>query len=61
MSVQQQFEVTGSGPREHNGTMELWDGGDVPGIAGERAGFERSKVVGEMGDDHFQEFVRKID
>ena len=59
MSVQERSKATRSDPGEHKGMMERWDGGDVPGIAGERASFERLKVVDEMGDGHFHELVRK--
>ena len=48
-------------PGEHKGTTEIWDGGDVLGIVGERASFERLKVADnlKMGDGHFHELVRK--
>ena len=59
MPVRKRLKITRSDPGGHKGTMETWDGGDVPGIAGERASFERLKVVDEMGDGHFHELVRK--
>ena len=48
-------------PLEHESAVDMRDGSDVPGIAGERARFESWGVVNEMGDDNFHEFVREKD
>ena len=61
MSFQKRFQTTIVDPLEHESAVDMRDGSDVPGIAGERARFESWGVVNEMGDDNFHEFVREKD
>jgi len=41
--------------------VEVWDRGDVPGIASQRTRLESAKIVDEMIDDHFHQFVWKVE
>ena len=41
--------------------VEVWDRGDVPGVAGQRTRFESAKIVDEMIDYHFHKFVWKVE
>ena len=61
MSFQKRFQTMIVDPLEHESAVDMRDGRDVPGIAGERARFETWKVIDEMGDDNFHEFVREKD
>ena len=40
-----------------DGVVEVWDRGDIPGVASQRIRLESARVVDEMGDDHFYDFV----
>ena len=42
----------------NKGAMEMRNGDDVPGIAGQGACKEASRVVDEMNDDHFEDLHR---
>lgn len=37
--------------------VKVWGDGDVPGAASERTRLEGTKVVGEVGGDHFRYFI----
>ena len=41
--------------------VKMRDGGDVPGVTGQGTCEETFRVVDEVGDDHFDNFERKID
>ena len=58
MSVRERFQ-TAVGAPEDEGAMDVWEGSDVPGVAGQRTRFESWDVIDEMNDDHFHKFVRE--
>ena len=39
--------------------MEVGDSGNVPGVTNQGAKAEATRVVGEVGDDHFNDLVGK--
>jgi len=44
---------------ESEGVVEVWDGDNVPGAASKRERLESVQVVGDVGDDHFRDFIRE--
>ena len=64
MKVQERFwpsgllrQTEGCG---NEGVMEVGNGGDVPGVAGQGACEETASVIDEMVDDHFNDLLGKF-
>lgn len=39
--------------------MDMWEGGNIPGITCQRAHFESPDILDEIRNDHFHDFVRE--
>ena len=44
----------------NKGLVETMNSGDVPGVAGQGTREEAALVVGEIGDDHFDDIQGKL-
>ena len=42
---------------EKKGMVDTWGCNDIPGTAGQRTSLEGIEVAGEVGEDHFHDFV----
>ena len=45
---------------ESKGVVKMWDHGHVPGAACQWEGLESVEIAGDMGDDHFHNFIWKV-
>lgn len=46
--------------KSNEGAVEMWDRGDVPGVACQGAGEEIAGVVDQMADNHIDNFLGKF-
>ena len=58
MSIGEHFRTTVLDPTENEGMVDMRDGGNVPGITGQRARFERVGVI-EKIDYHLYDLMGK--
>ena len=40
--------------------VDVWDRGGVPGAASQRTRLESVEIAGDVGDDHFHDFVWEV-
>ena len=59
MPRRESFQPSAVDPPKYKSTVEVWNGGNVPGIGRQRAGLESLEVVDDVGDNHLHKFVRE--
>ena len=59
MSIRECSQTTMATP-ENESVMDMWEGSDVPGVAGQRTRFESWDVVDEMNGDNFHKLIREM-
>ena len=59
MSIRECPQTTTAAP-ENEGVMDMWEGSDIPGVAGQRTRIESWDVVDEMNGDNFHKLIREM-